>query len=194
MFKQLYHNTFSIFFITTLIAFLSCDGRDKIYKTNAQVLIENNQYKTFSEKIIFIPHNKVEIHTDTILSSGFQIKIKYASIKDSFVLKTKNNKNKVTNTYYKNFEAKLHVLKNGLTINQSVINKKLFSNFEKPSFWQNAIMQYVWINHDISTKNEVFINTSFYIPNTKSYKDFVLKINSDGTLTIKNTNRITNTV
>jgi len=195
MFKPLYHNKLQFIFIIVIITHLSCDGRDRIYKTNAQVLSENNLLETFSEQIKFVPETKVEIVTDTILSNGFQIKIHYNSIEHRSVLKTEKTKNiSTTKTHYKNFEAKLHILKNGLTINQTVINKSLFNAFKNSSFWETAIMQYVWIDFEASTKNELYLNTAFNIPNTETYKDFVLKIDEHGTILIKEKNRIANII
>ena len=195
MFKLLYNNKLSILITTLIITLLSCDGRDRIHKTNAQVLTKNNLLDTFSEQIKFIPEAKVEIVTDTILSNGFQIKINYNSVEHSSILitlKTKNNT--ITKTHYKNFEAKLHILKNGLTINQSVINKTLFNTFETASFWETAIMQYIWIDYEASTKHELFLNTSFNIPNTETYIDFILKIDEYGAIQIKEKNHSANII
>ena len=172
--------------------FMNCDGRGRIYKTNANIFTENNQLDTFSEKIKFVPEAKVEIVTDTILNNGFQIKIVYNSIENSSVLKTENNS--TSTIHYKDFEAKLHVLKNGSTINQSLINKKKFNAFENASFWESAIMQYVWIDYEASTAYKLFFNTSFNIPNTEIYKDFVLMVDASGTIQIKENNRSANII
>jgi len=237
MFKSLHNNKLTLFFLAMVITFLSCDGRDRVHKTNAQVLTKNNILETFNEQIKFVPETKVEIVTDTILSNGFQIKIHYNSIEQGSVLNTKKTKNisttkthyknfeaklhilkdgvtinqtvinkslfntfknpsfcSTTKTHYKNFEAKLHILKDGLTINQTVINKSLFNAFKNPSFCEAAIMQHVWIDYETSTKHELYLNTAFNIPNTETYKDFVLKIDEHGTIQIKEKNRSANTI
>ena len=172
--------------------FMNCDGRDRIYKTNAHILTENNQLDRFSKEIKFVPEAKVEIVTDTILNNGFQIKIVYNSIENSSVLKTENNS--TSTIHYKDFEAKLHVLKNGSTINQSLVNKELFHAFENTPFWESAIMQYIWIDYEASTTHKLFLNTSFNIPNTETYKDFVLMIDSSGTIQIKENKRSANII
>jgi len=195
MFKSLHNNKLTLFFLAMVITFLSCDGRDRVHKTNAQVLTKNNILETFNEQIKFVPETKVEIVTDTILSNGFQIKIHYNSIEQGSVLNTKKTKNiSTTKTHYKNFEAKLHILKDGVTINQTVINKSLFNTFKNPSFCEAAIMQHVWIDYETSTKHELYLNTAFNIPNTETYKDFVLKIDEHGTIQIKEKNRSANTI
>lgn len=186
MFKILYNNTVELFIIVFTATLLSCDGRDRIHKTNAEVLTENNLFDAFSEQVTFVPNAKVEIVTDTILSNGFQVKIKYNSLEQSSVLETtKTQNNTITKTHHKDFEAKLNILKNGIIINQSIINKNIFQDFESASFWKRAIMQYVWIDYEASTNHILYLNTSFNIPNTETYKDFILKIDEYGVIQIK---------
>ncbi|WP_339896239.1 hypothetical protein [uncultured Algibacter sp.] len=188
-------NNILLLFILVFVCLMNCDGRSRVHQTNTQVLPENNLLNAFNEHIKFVPETKVEIVTDTILSNGFQIKIIYNSIENSSVSKTVKTKNNTTSKInYRNFEAKLHILKNGSTINQSVINKKLFDAFENTSFWEAAIMQHVWIDYEASTERELYLNTAFHIPNTKTYKDFVLKIDERGTIQIKENNRSANII
>lgn len=195
MFKTIYNNKLHFLILTLIVTFLSCDGRDRIYKTNAEVLTENNLLNSYSEQIKFVPEQKIEIVTDTILSNGFQIKMHYKSIENNTVLSVEKNKNdRVTKTHHKNFEAKLQVLKNGITINQSIINKKLFIAYQDKQFWDNAIMQYVWIDYKASNTNALILNTSFNIPNTETYIDFVLKIDRFGTIQINEINRSAYTI
>ena len=74
-------------FLASTIILISCDGRDRIYKTNAEVLHESNLFNVFSQQIKFIPEQSIEIETDTILSNGFQVKIKYYSVENNSILK-----------------------------------------------------------------------------------------------------------
>ncbi|GAA4944421.1 hypothetical protein GCM10023314_16790 [Algibacter agarivorans] len=182
-------NKLLILILASTIALTSCDGRDRVYKTNAEVLHESHLLNAFSQQIKFVPERSIKIETDTILSNGFQVKIKYHSVENNSILKTVKTKNDtITKVHYKNFEAKLEVLKNGKTINKSSISKVLFNEFENTSFWTNAIMQYIWIDHEASTKNKLYLNTSFHIPNTESYKDFILKMDEYGSIQIKESN------
>lgn len=195
MCKNLHNNKLLILIFILIIALISCDGRDRAYKTNAEVLEENNLLETFSKDIKFVPETKVAIVTDTILSNGFQIKMQYHSIENHTVSETiKTDNEATTKIYYKNFEAKLHILKNGITINQSLINKELFGAFADDSFWKTAIMQYVWIDYEASTTKELRLNTSFNIPNTETYKDFILVIDELGAIEIKEKNQLANLI
>ncbi|SFZ91481.1 hypothetical protein SAMN05428642_10291 [Flaviramulus basaltis] len=168
------------------IAFVSCDGRDRKYKSNVQVLQETNLLSSFKEKVEFIPKQHIQIVTDTILNNGFEIKIKYNSVENNSIVKTIKTKNDtVTQVHYKNFEAKLQVIRNGEIINESIIDKNLFNQFETNLFWENSIMQYVWIDYNASTESEIYLNTSFNIPETETYKDFIIKIDKYGSIQIK---------
>ncbi|MDD7885676.1 DUF4738 domain-containing protein [Flavivirga sp. 57AJ16] len=173
----------------------SCDGRNRKYKTNAEVLKENNLLESFNQEIKFVPETYTEIKTDTILSSGFEVKINYRSLENDFVLETRKSKgDSVTKIHYKNFEAQLLVLKNNTIINRSLINKKCFYKFEGASFWTNAIMQFIWVDHEASNKDILRLNTSFCIPNTNECKDFTLKINKQGVIQIEEINIFSNTI
>lgn len=178
-----------ILFFASFITFLSCDGRDRKYKTNAEVLKEHQLFESFSKEIKYIPEQRTEIHIDTLLSTGFQVKLHYYALDGSYSsksLKSSNNKNIII--HFKNFEAQVEVSKNRSVITQGIINKKLFKEFESPAFWGAAIMQSVWIDFEYSNQDFVTLNTSFNIPKTKVYKDFSITINKYGEVDIKQIN------
>ena len=188
MFKILFINKLLFLFIF-IITLFSCDGRNRKHKSNAEVLHEKNLFNSFSEQIIFSPEHNVEIVNDTILKNGFHIKMKYYSVKNNSIIKIKKTENDTTTKIlYKNFIAKLKVSKNGKVIYDSVIDKSLFSTHENSMFLKNSIMQYIWVDYEASTKKELYLNTSFNIPETENYKDFVIKIDEDGGIKIKEKN------
>jgi len=183
MFKTLYTNSLVLLFFLTTILFLSCDGKASTFENHVESFKEKNTYKPKVNAIKWIPENYIEIKTDTILSNGFQIKLIYNSVDEDSILKTDNtNSNQV---YYKNFEAKLYVSKNGVLVNQYRINKNLFQSFENQSYWKKAIMQSIWIDYEASTAISLVFNTAFYNLDTKMYKDYILKIDASGGLQIK---------
>lgn len=179
----------------SIVTLASCDGRDRKYKTNTEVLKENKLLESFTEEIKFIPEAYTEIETDTILSNGFKVKIKYYSIESDFVLETRKSKNdSIIKIHHKNFEAQLLVLKNNTIISKSLINKRLFYEFESDPFWANAIMQFIWIDYDASNENTLYLNTSFCTPNTDECKDFTLNINEQGVIQIEEINIFSKTI
>jgi hypothetical protein len=177
-----------IFFIA-LIALSSCDGRERVYKSNVEVLSAAGLLKSFSEETHFIPEVPVTIYTDTILSSGFQIKIEYNTIENDYISKKVRTVNdSLINTNYQNFEAKLIVYKSEKFITKHRLNKNIFSTQDNSAFFQNAIMQFVWIDYDSSNDQYISLNTSFCIPETESCKDFNIKIDSFGIVEIEEIN------
>ncbi|OEK08397.1 hypothetical protein A8C32_02800 [Flavivirga aquatica] len=182
-------------FLLLATSLISCDGRNRAYKSNQDILRESNLLSAFSEQVKFVPEQHIEINTDTILNNGFEIKIKYNSTKNNIVLKTIKTKNDtIIKVYYKNFEANLQVFKNGNQINKSIIDKKVFKEFETPSFWANAIMQFIWIDHYASNENMLYLNTSFCLPNTDRCKDFTLEINKQGVIKITEKQLLANSI
>ncbi len=195
MSKQFNINKLLFFILISIMTLASCDGRDRKYKTNAEVLKENKLLESFTQEIKFVPDTYTEIKTDTILSSGFQVEINYHSIESDFIVETLKSKNdSITQIHYKNFEAQLLVSKNNTLINKSLIHKKGFYEFENASFWASAIMQFIWIDYTKSNEKMLYLNTSFCIPNTNECKDFALKINEQGILQIEEINIFSNTI
>lgn len=179
----------STLFILILIILSSCDGRERAYKSNAEVLSASDLLKSFSEETHFIPKAPFEIFTDTILSNGFQVKIKYKAIEDDLISKkTKSKNGSIIKTNYKNFEAKLIVYKKEKMVIEQTLNKDSFAKIGNSTFLQNAILQFVWIDYEALNDYYINLNTSFCIPETNSCKDFNIKIDSFGIIEIKEIN------
>ena len=128
MFKTLFNSRLIVLIFIFVISLISCDGRDRKYMNNTEILQENNLLNKFSEQVKFVPNAPVAINTDTILSNGFNVKINYRSIENNAFYKvTKKEKDSIIKMNYKNFEAHIEVFKDDTPINQSTINKLLFS-------------------------------------------------------------------
>lgn len=169
--------------VFSIFTFLSCDGRDRVYQTNTEVLAKHNLLQSFSKKTTLIPESYTRIETDTILSNQFRIKLAYYSLADRLEI-TRNNDTQL----YANFEAQLQVTcANNILLNET-INKALFKRFNSIIDWDDAIMQHVWIDYESASENNVQLNVSFYTPKTGNYKDFCLTIDRKGALKIKEVN------
>jgi len=183
----------SIIFFVASITVLSCDGRNRKHKTNAEVLKENKLFNSFSEQIKYIPEQHTEVITDTILNTGFHIKTHYYALENDYSSKTvkaSDNKNKIS--HFKNFEAQFQISKNNNLVAQNLINKERFYKFESPDFWKSAIMQFVWVDHENSTEDFVTLITSFNIPETEVYKDFSIVVDAFGKIKIRAINLVEN--
>lgn len=178
--------------ILIIITFIGCDGRHRAHMSNEAVLREANLFQSFSEELKYIPEQPTEIVTDTLLSNGFHIKTTYHTIENSFVSKKANNKNETTtNTYHHNFEVQFQIHKSNFLIREGIINKQLFYKKDTHAFWQNAIMQFVWVDYEAMTEHSIQLNTSFNMPGTHTFKDYTITFYDDGQVVIKEIN-ITN--
>jgi len=70
-----------------LISLINCDGRDRAYKTNQEVLTENNLLESFSENVKYFPESYSEIETDSILNNDSRVVIKLFTDMNSSVVK-----------------------------------------------------------------------------------------------------------
>ena len=174
---------FFLLFITILTLF-NCDGRHRKHKTNAEVLNENKLLDSFSENIQYLPATYSEVITDTILNSGFRVKIKtYTEMQDNvlheFIIDTIKYK-----FHYRNYTGKLNVFfKNSLILDET-INKSYLNKNENKAFWDSAIMGGISIDEQNSTKNEVHISILYCIPESEICKDFKLIVDNKGNKTL----------
>lgn len=178
---------FLLFLITT--ALFSCDGRNRAYKNNAEILKEHHLLKDFSKKTEHTPKSYTEIITDTLLQNNFRVKLKYYSLVQDSVITQSVSKNNINVTHhYNNFKALLQVSNNENIIISTVIDKSVFKTFDTEAFWSRAIMQSPWIDYQSISKNGFHINVSFCIPESTQCKDFSLIINYTGDIEIKEIN------
>ncbi|WP_326283541.1 hypothetical protein [Tamlana sp. 2201CG12-4] len=180
--------------LLVVVTFMACDGRYRKFKTSAEILKASDLLNSFSKQINFIPEQPVKIETDTVLSNGFQVKLNYYSKADFIDTNVSQAKNSLVQTQYSNFEAKVEILKNNVTINRSIINKFFFKGFDLSWFMEKSVLQYVWIDYETSTNKKVQLNTSFKIPETENYLDFSISIDDKGLVQIKQKNVLVKTI
>ncbi|QXP58525.1 hypothetical protein [Olleya sp. HaHaR_3_96] len=120
-------NKFTLLILSILIAFLSCDGRDRINKTPREVLLENKLLDSFSENIQYFPKEYTEVKTDTILSNGFRISIKNYSDMHHSVLQTSKNESIINKHYFRKFISEIEVFKDDKPIFKQVLNDDFLS-------------------------------------------------------------------
>lgn len=118
----------TLFFFIILIAFFSCDGRDRKHKSNVEVLKEKNLLDSFSEQITFIPETYAEVVTDTILSNGFKIKIKtFSDMSDALLIQ--NLSNSISHKHYhRKLSSQIFIEKDNTVVFDAIINEKFLNN------------------------------------------------------------------
>jgi len=103
----------NIFFILQIICFaiVGCDGKDRVHKSNTEVLKEHKLLDSFSEKVEYIPETHTEINTDTILGNGFRVKIRYLRHIKEYVSIEYDEDSIHHRKYYYDFVSKVTVYK-----------------------------------------------------------------------------------
>lgn len=114
--------------LTIFITCISCDGQDRVHKSNQEILEQNKLLDSFSEHISYIPETYTETKTDTILSDGTRIAIKIYSDMSTSVLKTFKKDAIQYKEYHRDFNAHIIVYKQGSEIFNNIINKEFLSN------------------------------------------------------------------
>jgi len=110
-----------LFFIV-FIAFLSCDGRDRVHKTNEEVLIEHKLLDSFSERVTYFPETYTEVETDTILSNGYRVNIKLYSDMENAILVEKQQDKIISKTYYRKLIADVEIYSSSTAVFKDTIN------------------------------------------------------------------------
>ncbi|AUC81619.1 hypothetical protein [Lacinutrix sp. Bg11-31] len=174
----------NILFILTIVSilFLGCDGKDRVYKSNTDVLKEHKLLDSFSEDIKYFPEKYNEFKIDTILSNGFTVKIKsYTDMESSYLNEFKAD-NITHKHFYRDSKATIVVTNNGIVFDK-LIDKKTFSEFDNTfsELLKDTNMNGVWINEEKSLLNSnITINVNFCKPETDQCEFFNLIIEKDG--------------
>ena len=150
-------------------AFISCDGRDRAYRTNAEILEEQKLLDSFSESIKYIPASYTEYTKDTIFNSGFNIKVKSYSDMDNDILMEFKSDSINYKHYYREFKAEITVSKNNKILFSETIDKNFLINTDIPkkNSLNNKILKSYWIeDFNEAYKNTPIINLMFCKPTT----------------------------
>ncbi len=172
-------------FILTLstVIMTSCDGRNRALESNTERLSRSDFSNTITEVIKFVPEDYLKRVTDTIIDANTNVKVSYySSSNESVIVSNKNNPN--IKTHYREFESQIEVFKNDKLLFTNVINKNSFKTNEQ-SFWESAVLQYVWLDDFESTNNNYKLYCSFQIPESKNYKMYSIHFDNTGKRTIE---------
>lgn len=176
-----------IFVVVISFTVFSCDGRDKRYKTNREILQEQNLLKSFSKSITYIPEAYIKISNDTILSNGYRVKIEsYTDMEHSY-LRTyvKNNIQHIH--YYRQIKSIIKISKqnNDILIMPVTKDNLIAKNRSLSKTLENKIIKGIWLDEYNSNKqNKVIIDILFYEPETKNTVYCSLSFDKEGQLFI----------
>lgn len=172
-------------FLLIIITLSSCDNRDRKNKSNEDVLKEIKLSDSFSEITKYIPEIYTEVNTDTILNTGFRVKIKtYTEMQDNVFNEFTIDSIKYK-FYYRNYTGKLDVFYNNTSVLKETINKSYLNQNGDKSFWDDAIMGGIYIDELNSTKKEVYISVLYCIPESEICKEFNIIVDKEGKTILK---------
>ena len=176
---------FLLVIATIGIVSISCDGRDRVFKTNTEVLIENKLLDSFSEKITYVPETYTEVATDTILYNGFHVKLKTYTIMDKHIVNEFKQDSIVYKKYYREFVTDVIVTKNDKEIFNERIDKEFIHKHNNNLQLNKAIIN-VMVNQVSSVKNHGLVLSAMIkdIQN-ETIKFCDILIDSEGNLVLK---------
>ena len=176
---------FLLVIATIGIVSISCDGRDRVFKTNTEVLIENKLLDSFSENISYVPETYTEVATDTILYNGFHVKLKTYTIMDKHIVNEFKQDSIVYKKYYREFVTDVIVTKNDKEIFNERIDKEFIHKHNNNLQLNKAIIN-VMVNQVSSVKNHGLVLSAMIkdIQN-ETIKFCDILIDSEGNLVLK---------
>ncbi|RXJ51346.1 hypothetical protein [Gelidibacter gilvus] len=167
------------------IVCLSCDGRQTKKEALDRAISEFNLKHTVSEMVNYHPEAYVEIVTDTLISNGIHVHIKNYSLLDEQILISHTTD--VTSKevkYQRVFESEIIVSNASKDILSTHISAKDFKSMNTDVFWDDATLQHVWVNQDLSTEGDIKLDISFINPKNNAYKLYRMSIDGYGQQTL----------
>ena len=154
---------------------MSCDGRQSQRESLENAVSEFNKKQTTIETLKYHPKEYTEIVTDTIISNALEVKIKNYTVMDKHIALNSN-----PNEMHRVFESEVEVFAATTSVFKTIINAELFATQKDSPFWNQATLEHVWVNQDLSTVKEVFLDVSFLNPITKDFKLYRMTVDTSG--------------
>ncbi|TYB70047.1 hypothetical protein ES676_13605 [Bizionia saleffrena] len=172
-----------------LLLILGCDGQDLRHASASEVLKRHQLLDSFSERIQFTPKKYTEIQHDTILASGYNVKIKYYSDMDlsTSIIKYYKADALSIKHYYRRFNANIDITQK---------EKIIFSEVINTTFLEQQInvqlTDYILTNIELlQSPEDLLYTTQLYLefckPGNKRCKKYILRFQKDNTFYIKET-------
>lgn len=167
-----------LFFLLALIGVvsISCDGRDRVFKTNSNVL----KQKSFSENISYIPENYTEVVTDTILSNGFHIKLKTYTDMEQSVLNEFKQDTINYKEYYREIVSEVSITKNSKEIFNDTIDKQFLYKIKNDLQLDNAIVNLMFDQAASMETNSIVLSAMIQKTDSKKVSFCNIIIDSEG--------------
>ena len=159
------------------IAFMSCDGRKSKSVSLKESIEEFNKKQLAIETINYYPKEYTEVVTDTVISNKLKIHIKNYSLSHTGITMLDSKENL---KLHRVFESEIVISTATKEILNTHISADLFKTMYADAFWNNATLQQVWVNQELSTTQEIKLDMSFINPKDNSYKLYRMSIDENG--------------
>lgn len=163
------------------IAFFSCDRRGSAREHLQNSISEFNKKHTNLDVVTYYPETYTEVQTDSIISNTFKVSIKnYAKMDSQILLSSETEGNKSKINYHRVFESEINIALATKNILKTTLNAEDFKDASQPEFWNDATLEYVWVNQETSNTEEVNLGISIVNPKSKAYKLYELVVTTEG--------------
>ncbi|OIQ28589.1 MAG: hypothetical protein BM564_09355 [Bacteroidetes bacterium MedPE-SWsnd-G2] len=144
-----------------------------------RAIITFSEHQNYMPEIKIIPEQYNEIVTDTILDSSIRVRIKnYSHMNEAIVI---NKSEEKLEEQYRIISSDIQVYFNdNKTITATINANHISKEFKTDQFWDNANIQYSWLNQEQSTKDKVALNITLYNPLLDLHKSLTLTIDKQG--------------
>ncbi|MEN3323995.1 hypothetical protein VP395_09670 [Mariniflexile soesokkakense] len=174
-----------------IFAFISCNGG----KTKNDTLKESvEKFKdTLGTLEIeeYIPKEYTEINSDTILSNGFNVKIKTFTDMNHSVVNEFKQDSIIFKHHYREFNAQIRIYKEDKKVINFLVNKNFIIqndpsyNLNK-EFYDKIIIQNIWLSEYNSTLNDkIVLIVELCIPETDNCLAFKIDVDKSGNYEVK---------
>lgn len=171
------------------IAFSSCDGRERKYKTNIEVLKEQKLLDSFSENINYHPIEYSETQTDTVLNNGYVIKTRTYTDMEHSVLQQKNKDSIIYKHYFRKLISEVQITKDSKEVFKNKIDEAFLSQFDiiKNLDLKLSIISAGLNQSSVLKKDSIIITCMVYMPKVNKLNLFDLLIDKSGKYKLEKT-------
>lgn len=171
-----------IFIITIIsVAFVSCDGRKSKSSALKDSVKEFNQKQSEIELVSVYPKEYTEVVIDTLISNEVKVHIRNYSLEnDTVLISSSDEMSPKKVNFHRVFESDIVISTPSKDIFNTHISAKQFASTDPDGFWDNATLEHVWLNEDLSTVQDIHLDMSFINPANKSYKLYRMSIDIHG--------------
>lgn len=174
-------NPFLFLVLILILGFFNCNGRQTKKEALEHAISQFNLKNPVLQKVNYHPETYVEIVTDTIIPNNVNIHIKnYTLLDEQILLSNSTNSASKEINYQRVFESEVIVSIASKAIFSTHISAKQFKKSAIDPFWDNATLQHVWVNQDLSTTTAIKLDISFMNPQNNNYKLYRMSIDPYG--------------